>query len=116
MTTPWLTYEDGTPVKLTDFPPKDQQIILAAIRHLSMKEQVMPDNLLSVKSPYDLMQETLNSLKLHKPNDRSELDRRFAVMITDMEKVIAYCAVYTSTGMRIDRVQLQEFASGEGSN
>lgn len=111
----WLTYEDGTLVKLTDFPPKDQSVILAALRHLSTERNPMSDNLLSIKPPYVLMQETLNSLKLHKPNDRSELDRRYAVMITDMEKVIAYCAVYTSTGMRIDRVQPQESASSEGS-
>lgn len=52
------------------------------------------DNLISVKPPQVLMQETLNSLRLHKPNDRSELDRRFAVTITEMEKVAAYFKTY----------------------
>ena len=32
----------------------------------------------------------LESLKDNKPNDRSEKDRRFAIMITDMEKIFSY--------------------------
>lgn len=36
----------------------------------------------------------LAHLKVSKPNDRSEKDRRFAIVITDLEKVKAYFQVY----------------------
>lgn len=36
------------------------------------------------------IREALDNLKLLKPGDRSELDRRYAVTITEMEKVMAY--------------------------
>lgn len=36
----------------------------------------------------------LDDLKASKPNDRSELDRRFAILITDVEKCIAYLTTY----------------------
>jgi hypothetical protein len=36
------------------------------------------------------MYDTLVELRDNKPNDRSELDRRYAVTITEMEKVYAY--------------------------
>lgn len=32
----------------------------------------------------------LEALKAHKPNDRSEKDRHWAITITEMEKVIAF--------------------------
>jgi hypothetical protein len=38
--------------------------------------------------------EALEALKDSKPNDRSKDDRRFAITITEMEKVIAYYSYY----------------------
>jgi len=35
-----------------------------------------------------------NHLKYFKPDDRTELDRRFAVAITDFEKLVAYINMY----------------------
>ena len=35
----------------------------------------------------------INSMKVNKPNDRSELDRRYAILITEMEK---FLAIYSS--------------------
>lgn len=43
---------------------------------------------------YDLLVLALDKLKDSKPNDRSELDRHFAIAITDMEKVRAYFNTY----------------------
>ena len=37
------------------------------------------------------------SLREMKPNDRSELDRRFAICMTELEKLIAYFEWYIST-------------------
>lgn len=37
-----------------------------------------------------LLREALDEVRNQKPNDRSELDRVYAVVITDIEKVIAY--------------------------
>jgi hypothetical protein len=38
--------------------------------------------------------ESLLVLKDSKPNDRSDDDRRFAITITEMEKVVAYYSYY----------------------
>lgn len=39
---------------------------------------------------YILLQETLVAMRKAKPEERSEKARRYAVAITEMEKVIAY--------------------------
>jgi len=36
----------------------------------------------------------LSVIKRDRPNDRSELDRRYAIVITDFEKVMAYFKTY----------------------
>jgi len=38
----------------------------------------------------DILKAALAQLQAAKPNDRSEIDRRYAVAITEQEKVIAY--------------------------
>ena len=38
----------------------------------------------------ELMKKALVRLQEEKPNDRSDKDRRYAIMITDLEKIIAY--------------------------
>jgi hypothetical protein len=43
------------------------------------------------------LRNALGELKLNKPNDRSEKDRRYAVSITEMEKVVAYFYLYIWT-------------------
>ena len=39
---------------------------------------------------FDELGLVLEHIKAEKPNDRSEIDRRFAIVITDLEKVRAY--------------------------
>jgi len=41
-----------------------------------------------------LLEKALESLRNAKPEDRSEISRRYAVTITEMEKVVAYFKVY----------------------
>jgi hypothetical protein len=41
-----------------------------------------------------LLKEALDVMKGQKPNDRSERDRYTAIAITDLEKLIAFFAVY----------------------
>lgn len=41
-----------------------------------------------------LINNVINKLKEEKPNDRSELDRRYAITITEMEKVLAYYVMF----------------------
>lgn len=36
------------------------------------------------------IQHSLYAVKINRPNDRSELDRRYAVVITDLEKAVGY--------------------------
>lgn len=43
---------------------------------------------------YEALQTALDTLRLAKPGDRGEVDRRFAVTITEMEKVVAYFHTY----------------------
>lgn len=38
----------------------------------------------------------MDRLKEYKPNDKSETDRRYAVTITEMEKVYAYFMTYVA--------------------
>lgn len=38
--------------------------------------------------------DVVSTAKSEKPNDRSDLDRRYAVVITDLEKVLAYTSQY----------------------
>jgi hypothetical protein len=40
------------------------------------------------------IQELLQMLKENKPDDRSELDRRHAIILTDLEKIMAYYDYY----------------------
>ena len=40
------------------------------------------------------LESTLRMIKRNRPNDRSEIDRRYAVTITDFEKVMAYFKTY----------------------
>lgn len=41
-----------------------------------------------------LLEQALESLRKAKPEDRSEIARRYAVTITELEKVVAYFKVY----------------------
>lgn len=43
---------------------------------------------------FDQMNELLKNLNSSKPNDRSEDDRRIAIAITDLEKIIASFAYF----------------------
>ncbi len=40
------------------------------------------------------LESTLRMLERNRPNDRSEIDRRYAILITDFEKVMAYFKTY----------------------
>jgi hypothetical protein len=42
----------------------------------------------------ELLQEALDELRRAKPEERGEVARRFAVAITELEKVIAYFKVF----------------------
>lgn len=39
---------------------------------------------------YEVLNNSLEILQQIKPNDRSAMDRRYAIVITDLEKIIAY--------------------------
>ncbi len=43
---------------------------------------------------YQQLKELYNNLELIKLHDRSEKDRAFAIVLTDLEKVIAYYDMY----------------------
>ena len=45
-------------------------------------------------STLDELIDFIERMRERKPNDRSELDRYYAVFLTDLEKVRAYCQVY----------------------
>lgn len=41
-----------------------------------------------------LLEEALRKIEEEKPNDRSEVDRKYAIAKTDLEKLVAYCNFY----------------------
>ena len=47
----------------------------------------------------------LKTLKAAKPEDRSQTDRRYAVTITDLEKVIAYFGQYVVSSISMEAQQ-----------
>lgn len=54
--------------------------------------QIAADKMLSMAAddadPWTLIQMLYRSLQIHKPNDRSERDRRMAILITEIEKSV----------------------------
>lgn len=61
-----------------------------------MEEQNSPNTL----TPIDVLSSlkgALSTLRAVKPEDRSGLDRRYAVTITELEKVFAYFYTYIYT-------------------
>ncbi len=48
----------------------------------------MPDS--ELVKIYQVLASALITLRDAKPNDRSEMDRRWAITVTEMEKVVAY--------------------------
>jgi len=52
------------------------------------------ENKPTVEHVAEVLKSALAILRLAKPEDRSELDRRFAVTITELEKVFAYFNTY----------------------
>jgi DNA-binding GntR family transcriptional regulator len=55
---------------------------------LQVAQQQMAENCL------DILDQALEDLRTAKPDERSELARRYAVTITELEKVIAYFVMY----------------------
>ncbi len=45
-----------------------------------------------------LLQSSLKAFRDAKPGDRSEIDRRFAIVITDLEKLACYAKQYIIEG------------------
>ena len=39
---------------------------------------------------FELLYDVLEEVRAKKPNDRSEVDRRYAILITELEKLVAY--------------------------
>ena len=50
----------------------------------------------------------LEALRQHKPNDRSEKDRRYQIAITDLEKVFAYFQTMIVQGWDVSQEVKQE--------
>lgn len=43
---------------------------------------------------YEVLKRTYDEIKAKKPNDRSDKDRYYAVILTDLEKTLAYAYLY----------------------
>ena len=64
-----------------------KETIEKAVRENTVLRQDREGVLISLES-------SLRMLKRNRPNDRSEIDRRYAILITDFEKVMAYFKTY----------------------
>lgn len=52
---------------------------------------------------YELMNDILSMLREVKPDNRSDLDRRYAITITDMEKVMMYFKMFVIDASEVDK-------------
>ncbi len=50
---------------------------------------------------YNALQVAMEALGIHKPNDGSEYDRRYAVTVTELEKVFAYFNTFVVVPLRV---------------
>ncbi len=64
-----------------------EEAIEQKFRRQAILKQNGEDMLISLES-------SLRMIQRNRPNDRSEIDRRYAVLITDFEKVMAYFKTY----------------------
>lgn len=68
------------------------QRILDKRKEYNESEKVDPDNFNDSRI-FQELQQVLEKLRNYKPNERSEKSRRYAVTITEMEKVLSYFKV-----------------------
>lgn len=54
------------------------------------------------------MQELVAHLHEAKPNDRTEIDRRYAVTITEMEKAVAYYAFFIHLPLHLQQRNVEK--------
>lgn len=64
-----------------------------------LKDQEKSPSSLAAVSTGILMDQLLREMRDARPSERSELSRRYAVAITEMEKVYAYFKTYVIDGM-----------------
>ena len=48
------------------------------------------------KATFQALEQAYEAMKANKPNDRSELDRCWAIAVTDMQKLVAFFKVYVA--------------------
>lgn len=48
------------------------------------------------KATYEALNKVFEMMKANKPNDRSEVDRHWAIAITEMQKLVAFFKVYVA--------------------
>lgn len=74
--------------------PKELKALLEMSKTKETEPSKLADFRKAIQEPLDedkqFLRNALEKLKAEKPNDRSDLDRRYAICITEMEKVIGY--------------------------
>ncbi len=67
--------------------PELKKVLEERFKESDASKQAREGMLISLES-------SLRMIKRNRPNDRSEIDRRYAILITDFEKVMAYFKTY----------------------
>lgn len=67
--------------------------IKATIQEL---QQALEVRAMAPVATYEALDKVFEMMKANKPNDRSEMDRCWAIAITDMQKLVAFFKVYVA--------------------
>jgi len=73
--------------------PSDEELVSLKVA-LQVQSDAQLKKQLDRQGMFRLMERCLAEIKGDRPNDRSEIDRRYAITITDFEKVMAYFKTY----------------------
>ncbi len=69
-------------------------------KKIEQQEDVKAAERLVAEKVFKQLKQAMRELQDAKPSERNELARRYAVTITELEKVIAYFRVYVLMGMQ----------------
>ena len=85
-----------------DALPQDDEVSQSAFPSFSNQVQINVDPVKEIGSNLSAI---LGMLREHKPGDRSELDRHFAIVATDLSKIVAYWSVFVESAGKVENAK-----------
>ena len=85
-----------------DTVPQDGGVAQSAFPSFNNQIQISVDPVEEIGSNLSAI---LGMLREHKPGDRSELDRHFAIVATDLSKIVAYWSVFVESAGKVENAK-----------